>query len=88
MLNVHLITALPRAVANNTQIVLIGDADQLPALGAGNVLKDIIASQIIPCLKLTKIFRQAQESLIISYAHQINRGEVPLITSPFHMPEA
>ncbi|TDE10713.1 SF1B family DNA helicase RecD2 [Dyadobacter psychrotolerans] len=88
MLDVHLTAALLRAVADHTQLVLIGDADQLPAVGAGNVLKDIIASQTIPCLRLTKVFRQAQESLIISYAHQINRGEVPRITSPFHMPGA
>jgi exodeoxyribonuclease V alpha subunit len=88
MLDVHLTAALLRAVADHTQLVLIGDADQLPAVGAGNVLKDIIASQTIPCLRLTKVFRQAQESLIISYAHQINKGEVPQITSPFHLPEA
>ena len=67
-------------------MVLIGDADQLPAVGAGNVLKDLIASGMVPCQKLTKVFRQAAESLIISYAHQINRGEVPRIESPFHQP--
>jgi exodeoxyribonuclease V alpha subunit len=86
MLDVHLAAALLRAVPVNCQVVLIGDADQLPAVGAGNVLKDMIASGVVPCLRLTKVFRQAQESLIISYAHQINQGEVPKIESPFHKP--
>ena len=87
MLDVHLAAALLRAVPANCQVVLIGDADQLPAVGAGNVLKDLIASGVVPCQKLTKVFRQAAESRIISYAHQINRGEVPLIASPFHQPQ-
>ena len=87
MLDVHLAAALLRAVPVHSQVVLIGDADQLPAVGAGNVLKDMITSRAVPCLKLTKVFRQAQESLIISYAHQINRGEVPRIESPFHQPQ-
>jgi exodeoxyribonuclease V alpha subunit len=87
MLDVHLAAAVLRAVPADCQLVLIGDADQLPAVGAGNVLKDMIASGAVPCLRLTKVFRQAQESLIISYAHQINRGEVPRIASPFHKPQ-
>lgn len=86
MLDVHLTAALLRAVPIDCQVVLIGDADQLPAVGAGNVLKDMIASGVVPCRKLTKVFRQAEESLIISYAHQINRGAVPKIESPFHKP--
>lgn len=87
MLDVHLTAALLRAVPAHGQVVFIGDADQLPAVGAGNVLKDMIASEVVPCMKLTKVFRQAQESLIISYAHQINKGEVPRIESPFHKPQ-
>ncbi len=86
MLDVHLAAFLLRAVPAEGQLVLIGDADQLPAVGAGNVLKDMIASGVVPCLRLTKVFRQAQQSLIISYAHQINSGEVPRIESPFHQP--
>jgi exodeoxyribonuclease V alpha subunit len=86
MLDVHLAAALLRAVPLYCQVVFIGDVDQLPAVGAGNVLKDIINSGVVPCYKLTKIFRQAQESLIIAYAHQINRGLVPKIESPFHHP--
>jgi exodeoxyribonuclease V alpha subunit len=87
MLDVHLAAAVLRAAPLTAQVVLIGDADQLPAVGAGNVLKDLIASGAVPCLKLTKVFRQAAESLIITYAHQINRGEVPRIESPFHRPQ-
>lgn len=86
MLDVHLAASLLRALPAHAQLVMIGDADQLPAIGAGNVLKDMISSGVVPCLKLTKVFRQAQESLIISYAHQINKGEVPKIESPFHKP--
>lgn len=86
MLDVHLAASLLRALPAHAQLVMIGDADQLPAVGAGNVLKDMISSGVVPCLKLTKVFRQAQESLIISYAHQINKGEVPKIESPFHKP--
>jgi exodeoxyribonuclease V alpha subunit len=87
MLDVHLAAALLRAVPLYCQVVLIGDADQLPAVGAGNVLKDLIASAVVPCHKLTKVFRQAEQSLIISYAHEINKGMVPRIESPFHKPQ-
>ena len=86
MLDVHLAASLLRAVPVWAQVVLIGDADQLPAVGAGNVLKDMIRSGMVPCMRLTKVFRQARESLIISYAHQINAGAVPKIASPFHQP--
>ncbi|MDO1451304.1 AAA family ATPase [Rhodocytophaga aerolata] len=87
MLDVHLAASLLKALPPQGRLVLIGDSDQLPAVGAGNVLKDMIASGVVPCLKLTKVFRQASESQIISYAHQINRGVVPRIDSPFHRPE-
>lgn len=86
MLDVHLAAALLRAVPPSAQLLLIGDADQLPSVGAGNVFKDLIASGVVPCARLTKVFRQAQESLIITYAHQINKGSVPKIDSPFHKP--
>lgn len=88
MLDVHLAAALLRAVGPGTQVLFIGDADQLPSVGAGNVFKDVIASGAIPVLRLTKIFRQAKESSIIRFAHQINRGETPQIESPFHKPNA
>lgn len=86
MLDVHLAAALLRAVQNHAQLLLIGDADQLPSVGAGNVFKDLIASGVVPCARLTKVFRQAQESRIITYAHQINAGTVPKVDSPFHSP--
>lgn len=88
MLDVHLAAAVLRAVSEGTQVLLIGDADQLPSVGAGNVFKDIIASGSIPVFRLTKIFRQAQASSIIRFAHEINQGTTPQITSPFHDPGA
>ncbi len=88
MLDVHLAAALLRAVSKNTQVLFIGDADQLPSVGAGNIFKDIIASKAIAVFHLTKIFRQAQESSIIRFAHEINKGITPIIESPFHKPAA
>ena len=87
MLDIHLSASLLHAIRTNTQVLFIGDADQLPSVGAGNVFKDIIASKKVTTFHLTKIFRQAQESLIITYAHQINHGETPHIESPFHKPD-
>ena len=62
------------------RLILVGDVDQLPSVGPGNVLRDIIQSDVIPVIKLTEIFRQAQESMIIANAHRINRGENPYLT--------
>ena len=87
MLDISLTASLLKAVPNRSQVLFIGDADQLPSVGAGNVLRDMITSGAVPCFRLLKIFRQAQESLIIRYAHQINNGELPYIDSPFKMPE-
>ena len=87
MLDINLTASLLKAVPERSQVLFIGDADQLPSVGAGNVLKDMIASGRVPCFQLTKIFRQARESLIIQYAHQINSGEIPYIDSPFKNPE-
>ena len=87
MLDINLTASLLRAVPGESQILFIGDADQLPSVGAGNVLRDIIASEKAPCFRLTKVFRQAQESQIIKYAHQINHGKMPHIDSPFKKPE-
>ncbi len=87
MLDISLTASLLKAVPENAQVLFIGDPDQLPSVGAGNVLKDIIASKKVPCFNLTKIFRQAQESFIIKYAHQINSGSMPWIKSPFKKPE-
>lgn len=87
MLDINLTASLLKAVPNGSQVLFIGDADQLPSVGPGNVLRDIIASESVACFRLAKIFRQAQESLIIRYAHQINSGELPYIDSPFKKPE-
>jgi exodeoxyribonuclease V alpha subunit len=87
MLDINLTASLLKAVPRNSQVLFIGDADQLPSVGAGNVLRDMITAEKVPCFRLTKIFRQAQESLIIRYAHQINNGEMPYIDSPFKKPE-
>ena len=87
MLDINLTAALLKAVPGGCQVLFIGDADQLPSVGAGNVLRDIIASGRVPCFRLTRIFRQAAQSLIIRYAHQINQGEMPYIDSPFKRPD-
>jgi len=87
MLDISLTASLLKAVPKQAQVLFIGDSDQLPSVGAGNVLKDIISSKIVPIFKLTQIFRQAKESMIIQYAHQINKGDMPWIKSPFKKPE-
>ena len=86
MLDVTLAACLLKAVPKSASVLIIGDADQLPSVGAGNVLKDIIAAGTLPVFRLNKIFRQAQESQIITYAHQINQGRIPDVESPFHVP--
>ena len=86
MLDITLTASLLKAVPRNCQVVFIGDYDQLPSVGAGNVLKDLIASGRIAFFRLTQIFRQAAQSLIIQYAHQINAGKMPWIASPFKDP--
>lgn len=83
MLDVTLTSALMEAVSIGTQIFFIGDVDQLPSVGAGNVLRDLIDSEVVPVYRLNTIFRQEKESLIIKYAHSINRGVFPNIDTPF-----
>ena len=77
MIDILLMNGLLDAVKSGTRLILVGDADQLPSVGAGNVLRDIIDSEIIYSVKLTEIFRQAKESLIVVNAHKINKGEYP-----------
>ena len=79
MLDVALMSALVRAIKRGGRLILIGDSDQLPSVGAGNVLADIIASERVRTGKLTDIFRQSGESLIITNAHKINEGENPIL---------
>lgn len=78
MVDILLMQSLLLAIKNGTHLILVGDKDQLPSVGAGNVLKDIINCEIIPCIKLNKIFRQAMKSHIIVNAHRINEGKMPL----------
>ncbi|MCD7717690.1 MAG: ATP-dependent RecD-like DNA helicase [Lachnospiraceae bacterium] len=77
MIDVMLMYNLLKALPEEMTLILVGDTDQLPSVGAGNVLKDIIASGCIPVVRLTRIFRQAQGSRIIMNAHRINKGEMP-----------
>jgi exodeoxyribonuclease V alpha subunit len=79
MVDITLAYHLLKAVVQDTRLVLVGDVDQLPSIGPGNVLRDIIQSGVVPVIKLTEIFRQAQESMIIVNAHRINHGEYPLL---------
>ena len=75
MIDILLMYNLLKALPDTMTLILVGDTDQLPSVGAGNVLKDMIASGQIPVVKLERIFRQAQGSRIIMNAHRINRGE-------------
>ena len=77
MVDEMLMYSLLRAVPDSMRVILVGDVDQLPSVGAGNVLRDIIDSGAFPVVRLTKIFRQAAASRIVMNAHRINRGEYP-----------
>ena len=77
MIDVNLMSSFLKAVKTGARIILSGDADQLPSVGPGNIIHDIIESKTIPVIQLNKIFRQAEESLIIVNAHKINHGELP-----------
>ncbi len=77
MLDIVLAHQLLRALSPETRLVLVGDVDQLPSVGPGNVLLDIIASGVVPAVWLKTVFRQAAESGIVANAHRINRGEAP-----------
>ncbi|MGO8669842.1 MAG: ATP-dependent RecD-like DNA helicase [Capsulimonadaceae bacterium] len=81
MLDTNLAFALMRAVPAHAQVVFVGDVDQLPSVGPGNVLSDIIESAVVPVTRLTQVFRQAAASLIITNAHRINQGEMPRLPS-------
>lgn len=75
MVDILLMYSLLRAVKEGTRLILVGDSDQLPSVGAGNVLKDLIDSNVINVVELNEIFRQARESMIVVNAHKINNGE-------------
>jgi len=81
MIDILLMNNLLKAVAEGTRVILVGDVDQLPSVGPGNVLRDIIESEVLPVVRLDEIFRQAESSMIVVNAHSINRGEPPVISS-------
>ena len=78
MLDLLLANNLLKALQPGTHLLLVGDVDQLPSVGAGDVLRDIIASDVAPVTRLSVIFRQAAGSHIITNAHRINQGQMPL----------
>jgi exodeoxyribonuclease V alpha subunit len=77
MCDCMLMSQLLKKIMSGTRVVLVGDSDQLPSVGAGNVLADIIASKAVPVVALSEIYRQAENSAIVANAHAINRGEMP-----------
>ena len=89
MMDIVLMNQLLRAVPDGAGLLLVGDVDQLPSVGPGSVLSDLIDSGAIPTVRLTEIFRQAESSRIIVNAHRINRGEMPIVDrdprSDFHL---
>src|SRR5271169_2733712 len=81
MVDVPLMRALLRALPDGTALLLVGDVDQLPSVGPGQVLADIIESSAVPVVRLTEVFRQAADSRIITNAHRINQGQMPDLAS-------
>ncbi|NLK39128.1 MAG: ATP-dependent RecD-like DNA helicase, partial [Clostridiales bacterium] len=77
MIDLALMTALTKAIRLGARLILIGDADQLPSVGAGNIFCDLIDSECFNTIRLTEIFRQSKESLIVTNAHAINSGKMP-----------
>ncbi len=92
MVDVLLMHSLVRAVPNSAGLILVGDVDQLPSVGPGTVLRDLIESGVVPLVRLTEVFRQAADSRIITNAHRIRRGQMPELrradpSSDFHFVE-
>jgi exodeoxyribonuclease V alpha subunit len=81
MIDVLLMHCLLKAITEDTFLILIGDIDQLPSVGPGNLLKDFIDSEVIPVIRLTHIFRQKEKSLIVLNAHRVNQGQFPILNS-------
>ena len=81
MVDVILMRALLQATLPGTRLILVGDADQLPSVGAGNVLRDLLQSEILPSVRLTEIFRQAEQSMIVLNSHRINEGSLPFLNT-------
>lgn len=81
MIDIILMNSLLKAIPQTMRLILVGDIDQLPSVGAGNVLRDIIDSSTFPVIRLTRIFRQAQSSRIVMNAHHINEGKLPDVSN-------
>ena len=75
MMDIHITAALFQALPEEVMLIMVGDVDQLPSVGPGNVLRDLIESDMIPCVRLNRIFRQADRSWIVQNAHRVNSGE-------------
>jgi exodeoxyribonuclease V alpha subunit len=82
MVDVMLMQALLKAVPNSAALLIVGDIDQLPSVGPGQVLADVISSGAVPVIRLTEVFRQAAQSRIITSAHRINQGSIPDLSPP------
>jgi exodeoxyribonuclease V alpha subunit len=79
MVDLILFYNLLKALPPGCRLIMVGDVDQLPSVGAGNVLRDVLSSETVPSVRLQTIFRQASESMIVVNAHQINKGEFPYL---------
>jgi exodeoxyribonuclease V alpha subunit len=94
MIDILLMNNLVKAVEAGSHLLLVGDVDQLPSVGAGNVLRDLIESAVVPVTRLKTIFRQAEDSYIVVNAHRINRGQMPIFAEDardfflFRLPDA
>jgi len=86
MVDIHLAAALLRAIPSDAMVMFVGDPDQLPPVGAGNFLRDLIDSKVIKIFTLTEIFRQGAGSDIVNFSHEVNRGEIPNIENPLSEP--
>lgn len=87
MLDLFLAHSLIKAIPSTAQLLLVGDINQLPSVGPGAVLQDLINSQQIPVIRLTQVFRQAQASKIITHAHSINQGQIPKLETVSNTPQ-
>ena len=76
MVDIWLANHLFKALPEHIQVILVGDEDQLPSVGPGQVLKDLLKSEVIPTVRLTDIYRQAEGSSIIEFAHEIKKGKI------------
>ncbi len=81
MVDISLLASLLQAVPQKARLILVGDPDQLPPVGPGFPFRDMLRSNLLPTVRLTEIFRQAQESLIVMNAHRVNRGEMPVLNN-------